>query len=121
MELKDKDIEKIEDYLLGKLPREEEQALEQRMKNDPEFAGEVDFMRSLIMASQEKGEEKFEELREEMGLEEENPESNKEGWKQQAGEPQPNIQPSARRPRHLRILLILIAVLIITAILLIAL
>ena len=116
MEIENKDIERIEDYLLGKLSQEDEKAIEQRMKEDSAFAEEVDFMRSLIMASREKGEERVEEMRKEMGLGEEDHERNS-----QEREPQQKNQRLTRILLHPRLLIIVIAATILTAILLIVL
>lgn len=122
MELEDKDIERIEDYLLGKLSRKDKEAIEQRIEKNPAFAEEVDFMRSLIMASREKGEEKFEELRKKTGREDEGEnERYKERRKQPAGQPQPKRKHSDRRRTQIRILLIGVVALIVSAILLIVL
>ena len=59
MSLEDKDIELIERYLLGEATSEEKNAVEQRLKRDQEFAEEVDFVRRVILATREKGEEIF--------------------------------------------------------------
>jgi anti-sigma-K factor RskA len=116
MELADKDIERIEDYLLGKLSHKDKEAIEQRMKEDSEFAEEVDFMRSLIAASREKGEDRFEDLKKEMGLGEVDSERNPH-----EREAQQKKQPYQRRVLHPRLLIIVIAATILTAILLIVL
>lgn len=62
MALNDQDIEKIEQYLLGELTREEKGQVEERIKNDPEFAEEVEFMRDVIIATQEKGKEEVDQI-----------------------------------------------------------
>lgn len=59
MSIEDKDIELIDRYLLGEATSEEKKAVEQRLKKDQEFAEEVDFVRSVILATREKGEEIF--------------------------------------------------------------
>jgi anti-sigma-K factor RskA len=111
MEIEDRDIEMIEDYLLGRLSREDKEAIEQRMEKDSAFAEEVDFMRSLIAASREKGEERVEQLREEMGLEKEDDQR----------EPQQKEKPEAQNQLFPRILIIVIAATLLTTILLIVL
>jgi anti-sigma-K factor RskA len=111
MEIEDRDIEMIEDYLLGRLSREDKEAIEQRMEKNSAFAEEVDFMRSLIAASREKGEERVEQLREEMGLEKEDDQR----------EPQQKEKPEAQNQLFPRILIIVIAATLLTAILLIVL
>ena len=116
MELKDKDIEKIENYLLGKLSQEEQKAIEKRIKEDPAFAEEVDFMRSLIMASREKGEERIEELRKEMGLGEQAYETS-----HQEEEPEQKKQPTTSPRLQPRMLIILVAAVILTILLLLVL
>jgi tetratricopeptide (TPR) repeat protein len=55
MDLSDKDIEQIESYLFGELTDEERTTVEQRMKTDPEFADQVNFMRDIINVSKQKG------------------------------------------------------------------
>ncbi|MBS3777212.1 MAG: hypothetical protein KGY70_18595 [Bacteroidales bacterium] len=62
MALSDKDTELIEEYLLGKLKKEETKKVEERIQSDSEFAEEVTFMRDLISATQEKGREMLEEI-----------------------------------------------------------
>jgi len=62
MALTDKDIEQIEEYLLGNLTQEKAKQVEERTKNDSEFAEEVDFMRDVILATQEKGKEELEKI-----------------------------------------------------------
>ena len=57
MNLSDQDIEQIERYLLGELTDEEEKTVEQRIKTDPEFAEQVDFMRDFMSVSEQKGRE----------------------------------------------------------------
>jgi|GEM_PF-1644026 len=51
MALTEKDIERIEQYLLGELNRKEEKEIEERMVFDTEFADEVTFMRNVVSAS----------------------------------------------------------------------
>jgi len=62
MALTDQDIEQIEQYLLGELTREEKGQVEERIKNDPEFAEEVEFMRDVILATREKGKEEIDQF-----------------------------------------------------------
>jgi anti-sigma-K factor RskA len=62
MALNDQDIEKIEQYLLGELTREEKGQVEERIKNNSEFAEEVEFMRDVIIATQEKGKEEVDQI-----------------------------------------------------------
>ncbi len=57
MALTDRELDQIEHYLLGELTREEKEKVEERIKNDPEFAEEVEFMRDVIIATREKGKE----------------------------------------------------------------
>ena len=53
MALTEKDIERIEQYLLGELNRKEEKQIEERMVFDTEFADEVTFMRHVVNASKD--------------------------------------------------------------------
>ena len=57
--INEQDIELIEKYLFGKLSEKEKTAFEQRLKNDKEFANEVDFMRDLKISSREFGREEL--------------------------------------------------------------
>ena len=116
MEIENKDIERIEDYLLGKLSQEDEKAIEQRMNQDSAFSEEVDFMRGLIMASREKGEERVEEMRKDMGLDQEDHERYP-----REREPQQKKERLTGILLHPRLLIIVIAATILTAILLIVL
>lgn len=53
--INEQDIELIEKYLFGKCSEQEKAAFELRLKNDKEFADEVDFMRDLKISSSEFG------------------------------------------------------------------
>ncbi|MFP4048299.1 MAG: hypothetical protein ACLFT4_11145 [Bacteroidales bacterium] len=59
MSLSDKDIEQIERYLLGELTEEGKTTLEHRIKNDPEFAQQLNFMRDVMNVSKQKGREQL--------------------------------------------------------------
>lgn len=67
MALTEKDTELVEQYLLGKLTREEAKQVEKRMKYDSEFAEEIYFMRDVILAVQEKGREELSEIMKDNG------------------------------------------------------
>ncbi|MFW5944498.1 MAG: hypothetical protein ACOCTU_04500 [Bacteroidota bacterium] len=62
MALTDKDIEQIEDYLLGKITDEAKRQIEERIKTDPDFAEEVEFMRDVILATRGKGREETDKI-----------------------------------------------------------
>lgn len=53
--ISEQNIRLIENYLFGKLSEHEIIAFEQRIKNDKEFADEVNFMRDLMIGSAELG------------------------------------------------------------------
>lgn len=57
--INEQDIELIEKYLFGKLSEQEKTAFEQRLKNDKEFANEVNFMSDLKISSREFGREEL--------------------------------------------------------------
>lgn len=59
MSLSDKDLEQIENYLLGELTEAEKEKVEQRMKEEKEFAGEVDFMRDVMQTAKQEGRTKL--------------------------------------------------------------
>jgi tetratricopeptide (TPR) repeat protein len=59
--MKDEDIDLIERYLLGQATEKEEKSVKERMAVDQEFAEDIEFMRSVILAAREKGEETFRE------------------------------------------------------------
>jgi hypothetical protein len=53
--INENDIELIENYLSGKLTEQENIAIKNRIKNDTNFAGEVEFIRDLKISSKELG------------------------------------------------------------------
>jgi hypothetical protein len=55
MSLSEKDLELIENYLLGDLSAAENEKVEKRMEEDKEFAEEVEFMRNTMQASRLEG------------------------------------------------------------------
>ncbi len=55
MSLSEKDLEQIEKYLLDELNNAEKEKIEKRIKEEKEFAEEVDFMRDAMQASRLEG------------------------------------------------------------------